>query len=161
MFVFIFPLVFIIVIGLINYLINQDRSKQWSSIVNTLGNRVIIQLDDVECEAFSSGGKNGGYYFTRCDLYITEDALVIFGYSKTLMMRTLDRPLILTSNSSFYSFSPPYPQLVKPKKLNLNSFNRDIYIEFEQPGIIQTNVEIRLKDISDDVKNELEFLNTI
>jgi len=161
MFLFIFLLVFVSVIWLITYLNNQNRKKQWSSVADTLGSRVIAQLERVKCETFYSGAKNGGQNFTHCHLYLTDDALVIFGYSKVLMIKQLRVPLVLTRNSSFYAFVSPYSQLIKPKKINLNSFNGDIYIEFEQPGLIRTNVEIRLKEISSDLKNRLEFLNTI
>ena len=58
-------------------------------------------------------------------------------------------------------FKLSHAKIIIPKKLNLNSFNGDIYIDFVNPGFINTNVEIRLKQISDQVKGDLEFLNSL
>ena len=152
---------FVGVVTLIIYTKNQSLKKQYANIVDALGERIIIHLEHVKCETFSSGAKNGGYYFSQCDLYVTENALVILGYSRVLSFKQLSVPLVLTTDSSFHFVRFPYARLIKPKKINLNSFNGDIYIEFESPGFIKTNVEIRLQGISDQVKNKLEFLNTI
>lgn len=134
---------------------------QYANIIEALAERIIIQLNQVKCETFSSGAKNGGYYFSQCDLYITEDALVILGYSRFISFKQLSVPLVLTTDLLFHFVKFPYARFIKPKKINLNSFNGDIYIEFENPGFIKTNVEIRLSGISDQVKNKLEFLNKI
>ncbi|WP_143166654.1 hypothetical protein [Pedobacter caeni] len=146
---------------LIIYLTNINRNKNYILSVDVLAGLKAIHLDYVKCETFSSGRKGNGYYFSRCELFITEDALVIFGLGRIKWLRQLTGPLILTSNSAAYAFKLPGAKLIKPKNINLNSFGGDIYIEFVQPGFIDTNVEFRLEGISDEHKKRLQFLNTI
>lgn len=146
---------------LITYLTNITRSKNYALSADVLAGLNAIHLDDVKCEAFSSGMKGKGYYFSRCELFITEDALVIFGLGRIKWFRQLSDPLILTINSAAYVFKLPGAKLITPKNINLNSFGGDIYIEFVQPGFIETNVEFRLKDISNEHKEHLQFLNII
>lgn len=143
------------------YLSNRGLQKQYTQIADALSDQVIVKLEQVKCETFCSGAKYGGYYFTGCNLLITADALVILGYSRFMSFKRLAVPLVLTTNPSFFLFRFPYAKLIKPKKLNLNSFNGDVYIEFVNPGFINTNVELRLKGLSEEVKDKLEFCNAI
>lgn len=148
-------LIFAGVVALFVYLSNKAFEKKYIHIADTLRDELIVKLEQVKCETFCSGAKNGGYYFTHCDLLITEDAMIILGYSRFLSFKRLSVPLVLTTNPSFYFFRFPYAKLIQPKKINLNSFNGDIYIEFVNPGFIDTNVEIRLKDIPEEVKDKV------
>lgn len=143
------------------YLRNVNRNKNYTSSVDVLAGLNAIHLDHVKCETFSSGMKGKGYYFSRCELFITEDALVIFGLGRIKWLRQLTDPLVLTSNSASYVFKLPGAKLIKSKNINLDSFGGDIYIEFVQPGFINTNVEFRLKGISNEHKECLQFLKTI
>ncbi|RQO65226.1 hypothetical protein DBR43_30720 [Pedobacter sp. KBW06] len=155
-----FYVLFFGIVLLILYLRNKNRDKNYALSADVLAGLDAIHLDHVKCETFSSGMKGKGYYFSRCELFITEDALVIFGLGRIKWLRQLSDPLILTSNSAGYVFKLPGAKLIKPKTINLNSFGGDIYIEFVQPGFIGTNVEFRLKGISTAHKERLQFLNT-
>jgi len=146
---------------LVIYLRNIDRNKNYVLSVEVLAGLNAMHLENVKCEAFSSGMKGKGYYFSRCELFITGDALVIFGLGRIKWLRQLTDPLILTTNSAAYGFKLPGAKLIKPKNINLHSFGGDIYIEFVQPGFIDTNVEFRLKGISNEQKERLQFLDTI
>ncbi len=43
------------------------------------------------------------------------------------------------------------------RNINLNSFNEDVYIEFGFSKINDTNVEIRLKNLSEEYKTIIKF----
>ena len=161
MYIVMFYAVFFGTVLLVLYLRNINRGKNYALSADVLAGLNAIHLDQVKCETFSSGMKGKGYHFSRCELFITEDALVIFGLGRIKWFRQLSDPLILTSNSASYLFKLPGAKLIKPKNINLNSFGEDIYIGFILPGFIDTNVEFRLKDISNEHKERLQFLNII
>ena len=41
--------------------------------------------------------------------------------------------------------------------MNLNSFNKDVFIEFGESSFTDTNVEIRLKDLKDEDKSLIQI----
>jgi len=144
---------------LFNHLINKQKRKDYDILVDTLGSRIHIHLQNVKAETSSIGAKNGGYRFLRAELLITEDALIIFGRGSILGLRQLTDPLILTKNPDYRYFS--FAKFIQPVRLELNSFRGDIHIGFVQPGIIDTEVDFQFKDVSDEVKQHLLFLNDL
>lgn len=153
---------FLVIFGavlLVNYFKNISRNKNYSITNEMLSTLTVLHLQDIKCETFCSGAKGRGYYFSYCELFVTEDALIIFGTGRFKWFRQLTVPLILTSNPKAYLLKLPGAKLIVPKNLNLNSFNGDIYIEFVEPGFINTHLEFRLKNISAEIKERLLFLN--
>lgn len=155
----IFIPLFICALLLFNHLINKERRKNYDKLVDTLGSRIHIHLKNVKAETSSIGAKGGGYHFVRSELLITEDALIIFGWGMIIGFKQLTNPLILTKNPDYRYFS--FAKFIQPVRLDLNSFRGDIHIGFVQPGIIDTEVNFQFKDISDEVKQHLLFLNAL
>ncbi|MES2454253.1 MAG: hypothetical protein V4594_01880 [Bacteroidota bacterium] len=155
------PIIFLGAILLFIYFQSKSSNKNYAVSAAVLAELNALHLQNVKCETFSSGMKGRGYYFSRCELFITKDALVIFGKQKMFWINKFTDPLVFTTRAQEYFFKLPGAKLIQPKNLNLNSFGGDIYIEFVVPGLINTNVEFRLIGISDEVKAQLEFLNTL
>lgn len=118
----------------------------------------MFSLLNVACSAFNSGAKGGGFNFNRCDLYLIPNALVILGYTNIGPFKHLSPPIILTAEKEVYPTSFVYAKVIKPKKINLNSYHGEVYIEFEVKTWMTTNVEIRLKGISNENKETLKSI---
>ena len=48
-------------------------------------------------------------------------------------------------------------EIVTPDRLNLNSTNREVYIEFGKASFTSTNVSIRLKNLSEEEKQLIKI----
>lgn len=125
-------------------------------VTDRLGNLVNANLEQVKCDNFRSGLAVQGYVFGYANLLLTENALFIFGYSRFLSFQQHYPLLIITKDTYQYVSSFPGIRIINPDKVNLHSFNEDIYIEFYLPGIIGTHIEMRFKDITD--KSNFSFL---
>lgn len=156
----IFPSLLIGLILLVNYLNNISRRKNYDIVMKALAGKVITHLENVKSETSSIGVKGRGYYFSRCELVITEDALIIFGWGRIKGFRQLTAPLILTNNSAYFD-NFPFAKPIWPKSFSPNSFGGNVRIGYTQPGFIDTDVEFVFKGIPDEVKAQLLFINDL
>jgi len=155
MYIALLPLIiFIVAIVFLNTYVAKQNKQKRQVLVDAFGDKFVFYKKYIKAEVFTSGRKNTSLIFNACHIYTTDDALFIFGY-KDLGVFTIDiAPIIITNNSNhYYSAS-----VVKPKKFNPHSFNQDVYIEFGESGWQTTNVEIRLKGLTNDEKQYLSFL---
>ena len=158
--VIVFPSLLIGLILLVNYLNNISRRKNYEIVMKALAEKVITHLENVKSETSSIGVKGRGYYFSRCELVITEDALIIFGWGRIKGFKQLTAPLILTKNPAYFD-NFPFAKPIWPKSLALNSFGGDVRIGYTQRGFIDTDVEFVFKGIPDEVKAQLHFVNEL
>jgi hypothetical protein len=156
----VFISLFIGLILLVNYLNNISRRKNYEIVMKALAGEVITHLENVRSETSSIGVKGRGYYFSRCELVITEDALIIFGWGRIKGFKQLTAPLILTSNPTYFD-NFPFAKPIWPTSLALNSFGGNVCISYTQPGFIDTDVEFVFKGITDEVKAQLLFINDL
>ena len=140
------------------YFLNQQTRKENLIIVEAIKDTIVFSLTNVVCSTFKSGIKGGNFDFNRCDLYLNEDALIILGYKKIGVFEYLSSPVIVVGNYEEYPLSFKSAKVMKPKKINMNSFNNEVYIEFEVKGWMTTTLEIRLKHISFDNKEKLKTI---
>jgi hypothetical protein len=57
----------------------------------------------------------------------------------------------------FKSIFNKVDEIVTPDRLNLNSTNREVYIEFGKASFTSTNVSIRLKNLSEEEKQLIKI----
>jgi len=138
------------------YSSNLIISKQHQTVLQYFSNNNVLILQDVKTETFGSGTKNSNFYFNRCTLIATDEALIILG--RLNLFKKLCTPIILTNNFLLYRSKFPFANIMKPNKTNLHSFNQDVYIEFENHGPMKTTIDLRVKGLTDEVKSKLYFL---
>jgi hypothetical protein len=134
---------------------NNDQQRNFSLIKVNLPGAVILDLPQVECDTFNAGAKGNRFHFSSCDLLLIKDAIIILSCSLRNVFKQLIQPIILTKEVAKYNQVFPFAFAVNPNKLNLNSFNKEIYIEFEVRELITTYIEIRLKGISEENKEKI------
>lgn len=156
----VFISLFIGLILLVNYLNNISRRKNYEIVMKALAGEVITHLENVRSETSSIGLKGRGYYFSRCELVITEDALIIFGWGRIKGFKQLTAPLILTNNPAYFD-NFPFAKPIWPTSLALNSLGGNVCISYTQPGFIDTDVEFVFKGIPYEVKAQLLFINDL
>ena len=117
----------------------------------------VYEKSDVKCETYASGARDDGYAFRRCDLKFLEDALLIIGFVKLGKFKLYKRVYIITQNEIAYSKKFIGAKVFKPKKINLNSFNNDIFIECGESSFTTTSYDFRLKNLSDGEKSFIKI----
>lgn len=148
-------------VALVLYVIykkHTNHKKQAELLLAGLGETVVKSMYKLACETVTSGLKNRDFLFSNCDLHLTRDAVILVGYTRTGFTCLFSTPIILTYNIQAYAAQYPFVHVVKPEKVNPYSFNNEVYITFGNSGFATTNVEIRLKGVTDDIKRELDKL---
>ena len=144
-----YPFIFFSAIALIIYLTQKANHnnviKQLENFYNKFDKEILHEKKSVKCETFTSGRKNSGYLFTKCDLIFLKNELVIIPFYTMGKYKIYKNFLILNDNS--------LTGIGKLKRLNLNSFGNDVYIEYGESSFTSTNVEIRLKNLTQEEKN--------
>ncbi len=120
--------------------------------------KLIAKKENVKCNTMTSGRKNIGFLYRKADLYFMNDALIIAGYFNFMQRKVYRSLLIATKSLEFYKENfVNTDEIIVPKKLNLNSFNDDVYIEFGESSFTSTNVEIRLKNLTKEEKMKIKI----
>lgn len=149
---------FVLIVGGITMLLNQAEKVKYEKILTDVGDKIKISHPGVRCSTFGSGAKNSNYIFNRCDLYLTDDAAIIFGYTPLGQFKLLRSPIILTASQARYLRFSLLSTVIAPGKLNVNSFNNEVFIEFGEAGWRTTNVEIRMKELSNEEKELIAII---
>lgn len=109
-----------------------------------LSDQIVARKNFVKCETYTSGRKTSAYRFNTCDLIFLKDSFVIIGYDDFGNSKNFTNYLKFTNGL--------VNDRDKLKKINLNSFGNDVYIEFGESSFSSTNVEIRLKNLTEEEK---------
>jgi len=149
---------FILIAGSITLLLSQAQKARYKEIVADIRNEVKIIHPGVRCSTFCSGAKNSKYIFNRCDLYLTDDAIILLGYLSIGRFKIFRSPIILTSIQARYMHFSITSTVLAPRKLNINSFSKEVFIEFGEAGWRTTNVEVRLKGLSNEEKELISHI---
>ncbi|HEX8561952.1 MAG TPA: hypothetical protein VF676_03125 [Flavobacterium sp.] len=125
--------------------------------ISNLGDKILGEKLCVQCEVNTVGLRDRSFIFERADLLFLNDALILIGYYH-FFKRKIYKPLIVLSQEKvFYRKSLPGARVFVIKNFNLNSFNGDVYLEFGEASFTKTNVEIRLKHLSEEEKRLIHF----
>ena len=117
----------------------------------------IYEKSDVKCETYASGARDDGYAFRRCDLKFLDDALFVIGFVKLGKFKFYKRVYIITQNEIAYSKKFIDAKVFNPKKINLNSFNKDVFIECGESSFTTTSYDIILKNLTDYEKSLIKI----
>ncbi|WP_296150379.1 hypothetical protein [uncultured Flavobacterium sp.] len=144
--------VFFAVILFIKFTVNKSILK-----ILTISVEPNYEKSNVKCETYASGARDNGYAFRKCDLKFFDDAFFIIGFMKIGRFKFYKRIFIITQNDISYYKKFAGAKVFNPKKINLNSFNKDVFIECGESSFFKTNYEIRLKDLTDEEKNYIKI----
>ena len=129
---------------------NKQRKKQYEELIENIKPETKLYIEQAKSSTMTWGSKNRNFIFNRCDIYLTETAIVILGFTKDSFFKQLSLPIILTKEIEKYSQKFPFYYV---KKVNLISFENNIVkIDFGEKDILKTEVKVELKQLS-----EIEF----
>ena len=155
-FVLIYFVVFFGIALFIKYSISNSVKNQFKNL-EEIKSKLILEKYNVRSENITIGLRNTQFLFRKAELKFLDDAFFIFGYSKVFKYKFYSCLIILTHNENYYRKLFKGAKIVIPKKVNLNSFDKDVYIEFGEAGFTTTSVEIRLKGLSDQEKEKIKI----
>ena len=114
--------------------------------------QMLLEKSNVSCNSNTLGLKNGKYLFKKCNLIFLKNAFVIISYVKFGKYK-LYTNLIFIENDIVLGHGPI-------KKFNLNSFNKDVHIEFGNPSFTSTLITIKLRQLTSDEKHLIPINQT-
>ncbi|UUC44724.1 hypothetical protein [Flavobacterium cerinum] len=124
---------------------NDNVIKQLEELYVNFKDKILYQKKSVKSETFISGRRNTGYRFKKCDLIFLENGLVIIPFYNIGKYKIYINFFLINDNS--------VSGIGKLKRFNLNSFGNAVHIEFGESSVTSTNVEIRLKNLTQEEKN--------
>jgi hypothetical protein len=141
---------------LISRFSTKKREREYKDIIEKLKGEIEMYIEQTESFTLVSGINNRNFQFNRCDLYITEQAIIVLGFTKDSFIKDLSAPIILTSQIASFSRRFPYAYV---KKINTIDFrNNCIQINFGEKGFAETEVDLDLNSLSDIEKNKIKQL---
>jgi hypothetical protein len=142
--------IFLLIVFFARKSTNNDREKHYEVLIESIKSETKLYIEQTKSSTLTWGLQNGNFLFNRCDIYLTETAIIILGYTKDSFFKLLSSPIILTKEIDKYKKKFPYFYV---NKVNTISFTNNIVkIDFGGKGIMQTEVRIKLAQLS-----ELEF----
>ncbi|WP_162128245.1 hypothetical protein [Flavobacterium phycosphaerae] len=131
---------------------HDDAVKQLKLLYDKFSDKILSVKKSVKSETVTSGRKNVGYLFRKCDLIFLENGLVIIPFYNIGKYKIYTNFFFISDNSLV--------GVGKLKRFNLNSFGNDVYIEFGESSFTSTNVEIRLKNLTQEEKSLINIQQT-
>ena len=141
------------------FVLKNQNSKKIENELNNIQNiglKLIHEMNNVQCVTFISGAKNNNFSFKKADLYFYENAFLIVGFFKIGKYKFYKSAFLLSQNEYLKNNLKSF-EVIAPKNINLNFFNKDVYIEFGESNFTNTNVEIRLKNLNEEEKNLIKI----
>ena len=117
---------------------------------------ILKEVKNIKSFTFVTGRRNSIFRFRGVDLVMLDDAFFIFGFNSLGSLKFYKCLIILTENKKVYRSHFSTAQIPEMFKFNLNSFNNDVYIEFNEKSQFYSNVEIRLEKLT---QEEKQFIN--
>ncbi|WP_447951046.1 hypothetical protein [Chryseobacterium koreense] len=155
---------FIFALAIFFIIIYLDRSYSHKIVrkellkLKEIKSRIELEKFNVKCSNFTSGRKNLGFHYRKADLYLLEDAFIIVGFYTIFSIKIYRSILVLTKEIEKYkAIFNKADEVITPNQLNINSTNRDVYIDFGKSSFTSTNVSIRLKNLTDSEKKLIKI----
>ncbi len=144
-------------LGFLFFLRNKNSKvvKKELNKIQNLNLNLNLSLQSIRCKTFTSGTPNSIYLFKLADLYFYENAFLIVGHFKIGKYKFYKTAILLSNNNEL--INNPYVTVTVPKRTNLHSFNKDVYIEFGESSFSETNVEVLIKNLNEEQKNLIKI----
>lgn len=143
--------------GFIFFLQSQNSKvvKKEITKIKNLNLILNLSLQSVKCKTFTSGAPDSKYSFKSADLYFYKNAFLIVGYFKIRKYKFYKTAIFLSNDNELKN--KQNIRVIVPKKINLNSFNKEVYIEFGESSFSETNVEVHLKNLNEEQKKLIQI----
>ena len=147
---------FFFVIFLLKRSSNKNREKLYRKLLENIKPETKFYIEQTKSSTLTWGIKNRNFLFNRCDIYLTESAIIILGFNKHSYFKELSLPIILTKEIGKYANEFSYCYLKKVNKITFE--NNIVEIYFGKKGILQTEVTIKLVELNE---SELKVIKLI
>lgn len=137
---------------IVNIISSYYYKKKQFRLLNLFGNNYIFKKETIKCEVYKSGAKKSGYRFNRCNLYVLDSGLLLTGSLNIMGIIMYSSSVIISKSPEKYLQYYGLAEIVKPDKINPDSFGGSVYIEFGEGSWTTTNINIILNGLSDDEK---------
>ena len=156
----IIPIVIISAILLFFYFGTKSSNKaienQYKFIAESLKDEIELYIEQTKSSTMTIGLGNQNFLFNRCDLYLTQNALIIFGFTKNSFFKQLSFPIIITKDLEEFSNRFPFAYVRKANEVSFK--NSIVAISFGEKGITKTEVALKLKSLDSSEINKLKEL---
>ncbi|MEC5164556.1 hypothetical protein RCH18_000272 [Flavobacterium sp. PL11] len=137
---------------------NNSLEKEYDIIIESLNDNLKLFIEQAKCSNTTLGINNRGYLFKNCDLYLTNDALIIFGYTKDSFFKQLSKPIILTKEITKYKNKFSFAIVKYFENIVYNPNDKYIYIKFGEVGLTETFVKFKIEICSESDKNNIKLI---
>jgi len=142
LFLYIFFTIFILLV-----IASKKRlRKQKSLILKEIDDSIKLSINHIKCSSFTNGLRNGNHLIKNCDIYVTEDAIILFANGIS--------PIIFTQNMTYRKFY--FAEIHSTYNIIFNKTNSYVIIKFGNASISSTYTEIILKTLTDIEKKEIQ-----
>ena len=149
----IFPFLIITTLIVIAFFIQKNSYAQTVKQLETLRSqsveKIIHEKKSVKSRTFTIGRKNNSYHFRKCDLIFLEKSLAIVPFYNIGKYKIYSNFFLITGDTIV--------GIAKLNRFDLNASGDDVRIEFGQAGFTTVNVEIRLKNLTQDEKKLIKI----
>ncbi|NUY79381.1 hypothetical protein HUK80_00620 [Flavobacterium sp. MAH-1] len=139
--------IFSVFVFLLLKLPNKTRAAQYKTLIDKIKPQTKRYIEQTKSSTSTWGLNNPEFLFNRCDIYLTQTAIVILGFTKDSFFKQLSLPIILTKDISAYAAEYPYCHVTQVNKMDFG--NNVVTIDFGEKGILQTEVKIRLAHLDE------------
>ncbi|HKX86845.1 MAG TPA: hypothetical protein VJL37_09235 [Flavobacterium sp.] len=144
--------VFIIFAIIMVYTGNKNLHSHQETVINSLGPHTILYIEQIKPNTFFMGTGIKAYSFRRCDLILTEDALVFLGREEdNLVFKNYTRPIILTSDYNKYKDFIPFCTFLEIFSIEIVDGN--IKLKFGKKGLSGIDCRVILDCLTTDETN--------
>ena len=135
---------------------HKERQNQYEILIENLKAETELYVEQTKTSTMTIGLNNRNFLFNRCDLYLTENAMIILGFTKDSFFKQLSLPIILTTELREFSNRFPFAYV---KKVNKISFENNIVkINFGEKGITKTEVVLKFNSLNEIEKTKIKEL---
>ena len=107
---------------------NKNLHSHQETVINSLGPHTILYIEQIKPNTFFIGTGIKAYSFRRCDLILTEDAIVFLGREEdNLVFKNYTRPILLTSDYNKYKDFIPFCTFLEIFSIEIVDGNIEIW----------------------------------
>ena len=124
---------------------NKKVKKQIKTLLNEIGNDIGFRANNIKCQNFTNGLRNIDYFIIKCNICVTNEAIILLGTGIT--------PIVFTRKADYLQ-KFPFVRVVNNFNLIFNQTNPYVVIKWGKASITETSVELTLRILTDIEKKD-------
>lgn len=134
---------------------NKNLHSDQETVINSLRPHTILYIEQIKPNTFFMGTGIKAYSFRRCDLILTEDALVFLGREEdNLVFKNYTRPILLTSDYNKYKDFIPFCTFLEVFSIEIVDGN--IKLKFGKKGLTGIDCRVILDCLTPEETNQIK-----